>query len=132
MSVKDILNSYGIQMRNEIVTLRSGTKVVDKVFSGGQFLEPFFNLSYNDPDSLSNDILTMVNYVLGGNDPPLNEIDNTFGGIDSNAIIYDDAVRFHELGTGKILQTVPINDFQTIANAWNDFLTQQPLDGANV
>jgi hypothetical protein len=124
MNVQDILNKHGIEMRNETITLQSGEKVIDKVFSGGIFLEPFFNLSYNEPDSVSDDILTKVNYVLNGNNPPLNHLDNTFGGMNSNAIIYDDAIRFHELGTGKILQTVPINDFQAIAYAWNVFLTQ--------
>lgn len=133
MSTQDILNLYNIKMYNKVDTVSlTGSKVNNKVFLGGNQMEIFFELSYNDPDVINEDVLTKVNYILNGNTPPLNSIDCQLGGISTSPILYSDAVRFHNPNTGAIVQTVPLNDFKVIAEAWRDFLLQPPLIGANV
>jgi hypothetical protein len=129
MGTQEVLSNYAIEMSNSVNIGPYGS-FNNKLFLGGFHMESFFDLVFRDPDDIYEEILFKVDYVLNGYNPKLNTTDLSLGGIDTNAIIYDDAVRFHEFGTGKILQTVPLGDFKIIATAWLKFLRQSPLSGS--
>lgn len=129
MTTKEILDSYKISMYNRKTSAR-GMVTNDKFFLGGEQMESFFGLSYNDPDNLNEILIPTVEHFFNGDNPPLDWNDTTFTGIDNTAIIYIDAVCFFSHQSGNVLQTVPISHFKIIAEAWRDFLLQPPLDGA--
>jgi len=133
MSKQEILNQYGIKMLNKAIRASlHGGQANSKIFSGGNQMDSFFDISYNDPNNINDEILTKVNYVLNGNTPPLSDIDSELSGLDTFAEVFPTEVRFYDFNTGDILQQVPLEHFKIIAEAWRDFLLQSPFNGAKI
>jgi hypothetical protein len=128
MDQESILKLYSISMNNENMSF-NGKLVNYKRFLGGNYLEWFFDQGYDTPESIAEDILPDIQYIINGNNPPLDSIkDNSYGGDGTFFIIlYPDTFRSHKIGSGEIIQTIPIEHFKIIAEAWKDFLLQPPL-----
>jgi len=128
MTTKEVLDSYKINILNR-KTSTYGIVTNDKFFLGGEQMESFFGLSYNDLETLNDILIPTVEHFLNGDNPPLDWNDTYFTGINNTAIIYVDKVCFISHQSRNVIQTVPIGHFKIIAEAWRDFLAQPPLGG---
>jgi hypothetical protein len=129
MTTQDILNQYNIKFINNATPNPLGVKTIRKSFINPDAIGWYFDVEFRDPDSINEDILPIVNYFIAGNNPALDDNDAELGGSANYALPYLDAVRFHNPSNGEIVQTVPINDFKIIAQAWRDFLSSSPFNG---
>ncbi len=132
MTTQDVLNQYDIKFINNATPNPLGVKSIRKTFANGGAMGWYFDVEFRDADSINEDILPIINYFVAGNNPPLDDNSAELGGSTNYALPYLDAVRFHNPDNGEIVQTIPINDFKIIAQAWSDFLSQSPLNGTIV
>lgn len=133
MASKEILIAYNIEMINSIISMpKTGEKYIRKTFLGGSEMEPYFDLAFRSAPILNQDVLPIVQHFINGNSPLMDPNIAELGGIDNYALPYVDAIRFHNPNNGEITQTIPLEHFKVIAEAWRDFLLQTPLNGTKV
>ena len=111
MTTKEILNLYGIEMVNSSIP----------ALLGGGNMESFFMVR-NDTEDLK-DLILQLQHFMKGNTPPCADGDN-LGGLGNLAYIdaSSGVVHFNNPYTGEITQTVPLEQFKIITEAWRDFM----------
>jgi hypothetical protein len=119
MTQKEILDLYKIEFIIQDIFFPSGNKVKSKVFLSETVLGSYFNLSFNEPYSISEDLIPTIQHFIDGNSP---EIDPDLGGVGEFAIAYIDEVRFYNPHNGEITFRIPMKHFKIIAEAWRDYL----------
>jgi hypothetical protein len=126
MTTQEILVSHNIEMISSIVN-----NTINKSFLGGDHLEAYFNIGFNSFRAINEDVLPILYHFRDGNNPPM---DNDLGGIPGNcAYIYEETLDVIFIGfENEIVQTVPLDHFISIAEAWRDFLLTPPLHGSKV
>lgn len=123
MSNKDVLKLYKIEMINYAVFTDREPR---KTFLGGGDMESFFDLSLNDPGTIENEIIPVIDNLISGHspiDPSMAE----FGGIDYFVIAYLDGVYFFDPNTNHSSFNIPLEHFKAIATEWMNFL-RKPIN----
>ncbi|TFF38838.1 hypothetical protein [Mucilaginibacter psychrotolerans] len=130
MTTIEILNLYGIKF-TIFISPRPvlGKNRVRKGFIGGGSMENYFGSDFDTLESITEDVLPIVQHYINGNNPEMNHISSELGGSVDYAIPDISNVTFHNPNDGEIVQTIPIIHFTVIAEAWREFLLQKPIVG---
>ena len=131
MTTIQILEQYGLNFAN-VIFPNDPNKLMNKSFTGGGFMEDFFGYTFNYVELLDEDVIPVINHFIAGN---VSQMDDQLHISTGGFVIFDtelSAVIFYNYDISlDYIESVPFEDFKTIAEAWRNFLLTPPLNGVS-
>ncbi|KRB56739.1 hypothetical protein [Flavobacterium sp. Root186] len=115
MTLNQILDLYDISF----IKIRDNQNSYTKLFYGGGEMEMFFTY-FREPDNIEEEVIQLIDHYLNGNPFPVDN-DLTVGNGDFIEVSAF-SVTFTNRESFIISQSIPLNHFRAITQAWVNYL----------